>query len=356
MTRTTAPRRRWWHRLWRGQRPLPHAACRVETPAAAAPAAPDEAGQQAALKAEQHLQAALCVLALQPLPDRGEPCDAALAAVTAAALQAHQWGARNLPRRPQLLPQLIQAVNDPETSARLAAAIIGQDPVLTGNLLRIANSPAFRVQERPVDSLQRAVTLIGHDGLRQVISAVLVQPVMQLQCEVFPQFSSIVWEHALLASRAASDHARLTGSGDPFAAQWLGLTQGLGAVLVMKELLQRAAEAALPIHHGTAGTVLAQWTLPVARRVALAWELPLPVHEALDTDAPASGLALSLRVARCMATASLLCRHGVIGQSQALALLERLPGTPPAVLSTLWRRVHGRSVETLADEAAASQG
>ena len=52
----------------------------------------------------------------------------------------------------QLLPQLIQTVNDDAASARVMAAIIGQDPVLTGNLLRIANSPAYKVHERPVEA------------------------------------------------------------------------------------------------------------------------------------------------------------------------------------------------------------
>ena len=189
-----------------------------------------------------HLQRGLHALALYPrLAGESTPVQAAgLGEAVARALQDRNWAARQ-PRRPQLLPQLIQTVNDDAASARVMAAIIGQDPVLTGNLLRIANSPAYKVHERPVESLQRAVTLVGTEGVRQIISAVLVQPVMQVQCEVFPQFSAIIWEHALLASRAAADHARTVTFGDAFAAQWLGLVQGLGASLVMRQLLQGQA-------------------------------------------------------------------------------------------------------------------
>lgn len=308
--------------------------------------------------ADQVLQAGLHALALQPGSGSAPATvaqDAALLAAVAAALEAQDWSARHLPRRPQLLPQLIQTVNDSDASARSMASIISQDAVLTGNLLRIANSPVYRLQAKPVDSLQRAVTLVGTEGIRQIISAVLVQPVMQLHSDAFPQFGTVVWEHALLASRAAADHARLVTHEDGFAAQWMGLTQGLGAALVMRHLLDVAREQAVLPSPQLAGTLLDAWTLPVASRIAAAWELPPSVHQALlrDADATGGGLAASLHFARAGASASLLCRHGRISQAQALALLEQLHDTPAHALQWIWRRLHGRAVETLeADESA----
>ncbi|MBD3828731.1 HDOD domain-containing protein [Stenotrophomonas sp. NPDC077461] len=330
----------------------PRADLRVAAPLAA------PAGDPAAV-----LQAGLYALAL--VPRGGDPAGdtapaPALRAAVDAALSARDWSARHLPRRPQLLPQLIQTVNDHEASARAMAAIIGQDPVLTGNLLRIANSPVYRLQARPVDSLQRAVTLVGTEGIRQIISAVLVQPVMHLQCAAFPQFDAVIWEHALLASRAAADHARTVSHEDAFAAQWLGLTQGLGAALVMRHLLDACAGHGVAVPpRALAAALLDDWTLPVASRIAAAWELPPPVHAALEragAGAP-DGLLTSLGFARAAAAASLLCRHGRMGQAQALALLEHLQSTPAHALQWIWRRVHGRAVETLdADEVHAGDG
>jgi len=320
------------------------AAADPHLPVAAVPTAGDPAGT---------LQAGLHALALGPGSggvDRAAGAqDAALQAAVAAALEAQDWSARHLPRRPQLLPQLIQTVNDSDASARSMASIIGQDAVLTGNLLRIANSPVYRLQAKPVDSLQRAVTLVGTDGIRQIISAVLVQPVMQLHSDAFPQFGTVVWEHALLASRAAADHARLVTHEDGFAAQWMGLTQGLGAALVMRQLLDAAWQHGAVPSQALASTLLDTWSLPVASRIAAAWELPPSVHEALlrDGEASGGGLAASLRFARAAASASLLCRHGRISQAQASALLEQLEGTPAHALQWIWRRLHGRGVETL---------
>jgi len=72
----------------------------------------------------------------------------------------------------------MRTVNDPNASGSAIAAIIGQDPTLAGNLLRIANSAFYRVQSTPVESVDRAVAMVGTDGIRRIIAAALVQPVM----------------------------------------------------------------------------------------------------------------------------------------------------------------------------------
>lgn len=102
------------------------------------------------------------------------------------------------PRRPQLLPQLMRAVNDADASLRTMANIIAQDPTLAGNLLRITNSPLYRVQSKPIESIERAVTVVGTEGIRLIIAAALVQPVMSVGDSVFGRFPAIIWEHTLL--------------------------------------------------------------------------------------------------------------------------------------------------------------
>ena len=58
-----------------------------------------------------------------------------------------------IPRRPSLLPKLLSTVNDPQAAMIEISRIIAQDPALTGNLLRIANSPMYRVSSMPVESI-----------------------------------------------------------------------------------------------------------------------------------------------------------------------------------------------------------
>src|SRR5215218_6941397 len=54
-----------------------------------------------------------------------------------------------IPRRPQLLPKLLATVNDNEATMAEMSRIIAQDPALTANLIRIANSPIYRATGLP---------------------------------------------------------------------------------------------------------------------------------------------------------------------------------------------------------------
>lgn len=157
-------------------------------------------------------------------------------AATMAVLDRIETQPRYARRRPQLLPQLMGAVNDPDASLRRIATIIAQDPALAGNLLRITNSAMYRVQSRPVESIERAVTVVGTEGIRLMIAAVLVQPVMNVGGSVFGRFPTVVWEHTLLAATAAADRAKLLEGEDAFAAQLLGLLHGLGSIIVVQVL------------------------------------------------------------------------------------------------------------------------
>ncbi len=96
-------------------------------------------------------------------------------------------------RRPMMLPQLLRAVHDKKSTQHQLADIFARDPALAGNLLKVANSPVYRVSEDPVESLDRAVAMLGTDGLHSLIATALVQPVFKLAATDYPRFPEIVW-------------------------------------------------------------------------------------------------------------------------------------------------------------------
>ncbi|MCD9087462.1 HDOD domain-containing protein [Stenotrophomonas sp. SY1] len=270
------------------------------------------------------------------------PCSKVVEEVVAALGRA-DLSARYTPRRPNLLPQLIQNVNDSTASSRSIARIIGSDAVLAATLLRIANSPLYRLQRQDVQSIERAVTLIGNDGIRQIISAALVQPVMQSASGGDALFSRQLWDYTLRLSLAAADHARSVEHEDGFAAQLAGLLLGLSAAMVVQAATDvlaqppsRAREAATLLE------VLERCTVPTAVRIASHWKLSPAIIQALrgtQEDAP-TGLARSLHVGQLAASAAMLQGAGLISEEQALAALSA--AMPAHVAAWLWKRVSER--------------
>lgn len=258
-----------------------------------------------------------------------------------AALSRADLSSRYTPRRPNLLPQLIQSVNDSTASSRSIARIIGSDAVLAATLLRIANSSLYRLQQQDVQSIERAVTLIGNDGIRQIISAALVQPVMESASGVDAAFARLLWDYTLRVSLAAADHARSVEREDGFAAQLAGLLLGLSAAMAM----QAAADVLVkpPLRTRELGTLLAileRCTAPTAVRIAEHWKLSAAIVQALrqaDAEA-ATGLARSLQIGQLAASAAMLHAQGLLGEADACsALASKLP---EHVATWLWKRMH----------------
>ncbi|MGH8303760.1 MAG: HDOD domain-containing protein, partial [Steroidobacteraceae bacterium] len=181
---------------------------RLLSPAAApAPEAPPEPPPLTPLQALKRLRE----IALGESSAAGPP-GPEHAAILSAALEATEDAAtlRELaPRRPSLLPQLIRAANDDAAPRRELAAIIRRDPSLVGSLLEMANSSFYRVTDRPVESIDRAVVLLGSEGIRSLIAAAAMQPIFRISGGLFPRFAQTVWEHAWRSANAAVVHAAM---------------------------------------------------------------------------------------------------------------------------------------------------
>jgi hypothetical protein len=165
----------------------------------------------------------------QRTPDHDDIVAAAVTAICDPATQK-----RYAPRRPNLLPQLMRAVNDEEVSRRELAALIARDPSLVGGLLKMANSSYYRTLQ-PVETIERAVVVLGSDGLRSLMAAALMQPIFQVSSGgPFARFPEVVWDHALRSAQAAIPHAAVVERADAFAAELLSLITGLAEIVLFR--------------------------------------------------------------------------------------------------------------------------
>ena len=242
----------------------------------------------------------------------------AIAPEIVTTLESVATDPRYAPRRPLLLPQLLRAMRDDAVTRTELARIIARDPALAGSLLKLANGAFYRVSEKPVESIDRAVALLGTEGIRSLVATALIQPVFRLSERQFPSFPETIWDYTVRAAAAAESHAAVVEDSDPFAAQLLGLTMGLGEIVVFRVALDRyAARAERDSSMGAPNaaviaSLLDTQTAVVASRIATSWELSGRIIAALEDQRPATemreptSLGRSLRFGRVLGALAVL--------------------------------------------------
>jgi len=232
--------------------------------------------------------------------------------------------ARYTPRRPSLLPQLLEAVEDEDASLKGLSRIIAQDPQLTGELLRTSNSALYRVSGSPIESIERAAAMLGTQGLRTLITAALVKPLSGESDQGLGSFGEIAWEHSLYSASAAEAWAARAQDCDPFTAHLLGLMYGLGTVAVYRVVRDVYHRAGSKPRGAVIAHALDTQSAVTARRIAANWGLSDRTQEALEAQSAAAPsfevtpLAKALRFGRLAGAVILLCRHQRLSEAQGL--------------------------------------
>ncbi len=219
---------------------------------------------------------------------------------------------RHLPRRPMLIPQLLRALNDEDSTRSELATIILQDPVLAADVLKLANSPYYRISREPVDNIDRAIVLLGTEGLKSVVAASIMQPVFRTAKGQFEAFAPTLWDLAMRTSTAAGIYATRTRIADPFTAQLLGLLSTLGPLAVFRVTSEvYKQQAKVPPRAGVYVRLIENEANAASVAIATHWELPATFVLALS-DSQGTGhleglspLGRVLEAGRCCALLSL---------------------------------------------------
>jgi len=71
---------------------------------------------------------------------------------------------------PAIVYKVFEVMDAPKSTAALIGKVINDDPALTARLLKLVNSPFYGFTAK-IDTVYRAVALIGHEELRSVVVA-----------------------------------------------------------------------------------------------------------------------------------------------------------------------------------------
>lgn len=243
-----------------------------------------------------------------------------------AAAAVHQR--EYFPRRPMLLPRLMQVLNDDDSTRNEMVGLILEDPALTGSVLQRANSAAYRYSPQPVDSLDRAVVMLGVDGLRSLMATAILQPVFKQPKGYFDNFAAITWEHARRTAAAAEVCARSIGNADPFIAQLLGLLGPLARIVLFRLTMETYREhAGIMPRAEVFIRAMQMQSANVAGYIATTWELSDPsilaLKEQAEKVAPAamSRLGQAIYFGELSGALALLNKRGSYSAEGAEAML-----------------------------------
>lgn len=143
-----------------------------------------------------------------------------------------------IPRLPMIIPKLLRSLRDPESSAKDYVNIVNKDPVMSAAVLRLANSVYFNPIGAHIGDIERAIIKLGIDGLRSVLSAAVMQPIVQQDSPYFSQTGQRLWQHSLNTAVACEiiGHARRQ---ERFKVYLMGLVHDIGKITLFSELCKQ---------------------------------------------------------------------------------------------------------------------
>jgi len=249
-----------------------------------------------------------------------------------------------LPRRPMLLPKLLQALQDDETTRKSLVSLILQDPALAGRVIQRANSAFYRPSPQAVENLDRAVSVLGTRGLRSLMPDIILQPVFRLPAGYFDKFAPTTWDVAQRAGLAAEYLARETKGCDPMVAQLLALIESLSCVILFRMTAEEYRELPEVLPRAEVFIRVLQDHAPVvATTIAQSWELLDPsivaCQEQVQKIAPAnmSPLGRVLYFGQLVGSLAALVTQHRYSEEGAFALLKE-QGLELEVAHGAWKR------------------
>jgi len=178
---------------------------------------------------------------------------------------------------PKILQEVLQMLNDLNTSPHMLAKAISKDQSVVLKILTIANSPFYGLTKR-VSSIEFAIMILGYDEIRNIVSALSLMESMKNKSDQYLDQKTF-WMHSYLTATIAKKLAMDLGlekHGEAFIA---GLLHDLGISVVhrfmhtdfvaihdlaAKGIAYNDAELqVLGITHGEIGELLLKyWNIP----------------------------------------------------------------------------------------------
>jgi len=185
---------------------------------------------------------------------------------------------RDVSTLPHVVMQILEVVNDPDSSASDLKNAVEIDPSLTARLLRTVNSAAYRARKE-IRTVHHAIAYLGFTVVRNVALTSTVADIFKSDVRIGSYSRQTLWRHLVSVGVASRMIAARTGIRDFENAFLAGLLHDFGIILldqnchsqfvdVLKSLepdqpLCEAEKQSLGFTHAEIGAAVGrQWNLP----------------------------------------------------------------------------------------------
>jgi len=195
-------------------------------------------------------------------------------------------GAIEIASLPEVFLKVNEMIDSPRHSAADIGRVIGHDAALSARLLKISNSVFYGFPSQ-IDTISRAITVIGTRELRDLILATSVMRVFKGLPNDLVTMEDF-WRHSICCGLAARALASRRGEREVERYFVSGLLHDIGSLLVYRKIPELAREALLrsqynnvPLHRAEQ-EVMGFDHAAVGVEILRKWKLPEHLQEAVE--------------------------------------------------------------------------
>ncbi|MBL8750199.1 MAG: HDOD domain-containing protein [Planctomycetes bacterium] len=221
----------------------------------------------------------------------------------------------SIPPLPEVTARVLTLLGRPDTEPSDIEAVLRHDPVLTGRLLAMVNSPWFGLR-RAIATTREAVMVVGFRGIRTLVVATSAAKLLQRDYSIYGHDTRGMWTHAIAVAAGSKRLAQRVGldAEESELSFVVGLLHDVGMLLLAPLLhgqppnwnhgsaVAEVERRLLGCDHAEAGALVAErWNLGQAVRDAIASHhasgtaVPVPVAVVRIADALADECAFGFR-------------------------------------------------------------
>lgn len=190
-----------------------------------------------------------------------------------------------VPTLPTVLTQVLDLLEEDNSSAGDLERIIQHDQALSSKVLSVANSAYYGFRQQ-IDTVRRAVVALGFDEIRSICLGAGLLGFLQQNAFRDPEYASDLWLHSLGVAEGTRIIAVRTKSEEVDRAFTAGLLHDLGKVVLaaffpddLDVLLNLKEQENITYHDAEIALGMEHWE--IGKALAGHWELPLVLEEVM---------------------------------------------------------------------------